>query len=218
MSGTGRGRGKAQFTFNIEAIGFSRGETLPETACQPLPLFPPTEFKPVPLNTGEDVNYMLALKQELRGACKKLPYYIDHVNTKKDVERYANKYQERNCNEDWIPDWRRLPRELKPKTKRIKKTKTVPTVSKPKEPQTVISKSNEEIIQTLEVLEKKDSEHKSDEETEEKEKDKGDEEDEVAEEEYDEEECEEENDYIASYFDDGDDYEASDDNMDEATY
>ncbi|XP_060700152.1 DNA-directed RNA polymerase III subunit RPC7 [Hemiscyllium ocellatum] len=215
MSGSGRGRGRAQFTFNIEAIGFSRGETLPEAAYQPLPLFPPTEFKPVPLNTGEDVNYILALKQELRGACKKLPYYIDHVDTKKDVERYANKYQENDCKKDWIPDWRRLPRELKPRIKRIKKTNTAPMVSQPKKPQTV---TNEEAIQKLEVLEKKDSEHKSDEETEEKEKDKDDEEDEVAEEEYDEEECEEENDYIASYFDNGDNYEASDDNMDEATY
>lgn len=37
--------------------------------------------------------------------------------------------------------------------------------------------------------------------------------------EYDEEEQEEENDYINSYFEDGDDFGAdSDDNMDEATY
>ncbi|XP_072372357.1 DNA-directed RNA polymerase III subunit RPC7 isoform X2 [Scyliorhinus torazame] len=99
----GRGRGRGQFTFNIEAIGFSRGEVLPDTGCQPLPLFPPTEFKPVPLNTGEDVNYILALKQELRGASKKLPYYIESAIAKKD--------------------WRRLPRELKPRVKKLKKPK-----------------------------------------------------------------------------------------------
>ncbi|XP_038661218.1 DNA-directed RNA polymerase III subunit RPC7 isoform X2 [Scyliorhinus canicula] len=197
----GRGRGRGQFNFNIEAIGFSRGEVLPETGCQPLPLFPPTEFKPVPLNTGEDVNYILALKQELRGASKKLPYYIESVIVKKD--------------------WRRLPRELKPRVKKLKKPKTsmkVPLVSKMKKPKAVVNKSNEDVIQKLEVLEKKDTENKSDEETEEKEKGKSDEDEEAVDEEYNEEEVEEENDYIASYFEDGDDYGVSDDNMDEATY
>ncbi|XP_072372362.1 DNA-directed RNA polymerase III subunit RPC7 isoform X5 [Scyliorhinus torazame] len=197
----GRGRGRGQFTFNIEAIGFSRGEVLPDTGCQPLPLFPPTEFKPVPLNTGEDVNYILALKQELRGASKKLPYYIESAIAKKD--------------------WRRLPRELKPRVKKLKKPKTsmkVPLVSKMKKPKAVVNKSNEDVIQKLEVLEKKDTENKSDEETEEKEKGKSDEEEEAVDEEYNEEECEEENDYIASYFEDGDDYGVSDDNIDEATY
>ncbi|XP_067884937.1 DNA-directed RNA polymerase III subunit RPC7 isoform X2 [Heterodontus francisci] len=199
MSG-GRGRGRGQFTFNIEAIGFSRGEALPDTGCQPLPLFPPTEFKPVPLNTGEDVSYILALKQELRGACKKLPYYIDGVIAKKD--------------------WRRLPTELKPRIKKLKKTKAstkVSLVSKMKKPKAVVNKSNEDVVRTLEVLEKKDTENKSDEETEEKEKE-SEEEDEAVDGEYNDEDCEEENDYIASYFEDGDDYGVSDDNMDEATY
>uniref|UniRef100_UPI00398F6DF3 DNA-directed RNA polymerase III subunit RPC7 n=1 Tax=Pristiophorus japonicus TaxID=55135 RepID=UPI00398F6DF3 len=214
MSRGGRGRG--QFTFNIEAIGFSRGVALPDTGGQPLPLFPPTEFKPVPLNTGEDVNYILALKQELRGACKKLPYYIEAAIVKKDVERYAHKYQDKDSNKKWTPDWRRLPRELKPRIKTLKKAKTSKNV--PPVPKAVVNKSNEDVIQTLEILEKKDTENKSDEETEEKEKEKNEEEDEAVDEEYDEEECEEENDYIASYFEDGDDYGASDDNMDEATY
>ncbi|XP_051875816.1 DNA-directed RNA polymerase III subunit RPC7 [Pristis pectinata] len=217
MSEKGRGRGRAQFTFNIEAIGFSRGESLPDTGCQPLPLFPPTEFKPVPLNTGEDVNYILALKQELRGACKKLPYYMEAAIEKKDVERYTQKYMKKDNNKKWTPDWRRFPRELKPRMKMLKKAKTgtdVPSVSKMNSPKVVVDKSNEDIIQKLEVLEKKDTENKSDEETEEKEKEEEDAEDE----EYNEEEFEEENDYIASYFEDGDDDAASDDNMDEATY
>ncbi|XP_032873152.1 DNA-directed RNA polymerase III subunit RPC7 [Amblyraja radiata] len=218
MSGKGRGRGRAQFTFNIEAIGFSRGESLPDTRCQPLPLFPPTEFKPVPLNTGEDANYILALKQELRGTCKKLPYYIEAAIENKDVERYTQKYTEKDGNKNWTPDWRRLPRELKPRTKVLKKAKTVadaPSVSKMKSPVVVADKSNEDVIQKLEVLEKKDTENKSDEETEEKEKE---EEENAEDEEYIEEEVEEDNDYIASYFEDGDDYAVSDDNMDEATY
>ncbi|XP_069746865.1 DNA-directed RNA polymerase III subunit RPC7-like [Narcine bancroftii] len=213
MSEKGRGRGRTQFTFNIEAIGFSRGETLPDTGGQPLPLFPPTEYKPVPLNTGEDVNYILALKQELRGACKKLPYFLEPAIEKKDVDRYSEKYIEKDSNKEWTPDWRRLPRELKPRKKFLKKTSKQSNAGESSNPK-VVKRSNEDIIQKLEDLEKKDTENKSDEETEEKEKDDenaGDEED-------NEEEFEEENDYIASYFEDGDDYEASDENMDEATY
>uniref|UniRef100_A0A7M4E308 RNA polymerase III subunit G n=1 Tax=Crocodylus porosus TaxID=8502 RepID=A0A7M4E308_CROPO len=76
MAGAGRGRGRAAFTFNIEAIGFSKGEALPEAAFKPPPLFPSIDCKPVPLKTGEDEDYMLALKQELRGTMKKMPYFM----------------------------------------------------------------------------------------------------------------------------------------------
>lgn len=34
------------------------------------------EFKPVPLKAGEDEDYMLALKQEIRGRMKGLPFNI----------------------------------------------------------------------------------------------------------------------------------------------
>lgn len=34
------------------------------------------EFKPVPLKAGEDEDYMLALKQEIRGRMKSLPFNI----------------------------------------------------------------------------------------------------------------------------------------------
>ena len=42
------------------------------------PLFglQPMEHKPVPLATGEEAEYMQALKQEFRGAMKTLPFYI----------------------------------------------------------------------------------------------------------------------------------------------
>ncbi|KAG8456391.1 hypothetical protein GDO86_002247 [Hymenochirus boettgeri] len=36
----GRGRGRAVFTFDIQAIGFSKGQSLPETQLKPLPVFP----------------------------------------------------------------------------------------------------------------------------------------------------------------------------------
>uniref|UniRef100_A0A8D2JAJ4 Uncharacterized protein n=1 Tax=Varanus komodoensis TaxID=61221 RepID=A0A8D2JAJ4_VARKO len=90
--GRGRGRG-GHMTFNVEAVGIGKGEALPPPTLQPSPLFPPLEYKPVPLQAGEEVEYMLALKQELRGATKTLPYFIKPSAPKKDVERYSDKYQ-----------------------------------------------------------------------------------------------------------------------------
>lgn len=40
MAGSSRGRGRAAFTFNIEAIGFAKGAALPDVTCQPPPPFP----------------------------------------------------------------------------------------------------------------------------------------------------------------------------------
>lgn len=40
MAGSGRGRGRAAFTFDIGAIGFSKGAALPDVVCQPPPPFP----------------------------------------------------------------------------------------------------------------------------------------------------------------------------------
>ncbi|XP_051785494.1 DNA-directed RNA polymerase III subunit RPC7 isoform X2 [Erpetoichthys calabaricus] len=212
----GRGRGRAAFTFNIEALGLAKGESLPESAFQPKPLYPIVDSKPVPLKTGEGEDYMLALKQEIRGSMKALPYYILLPGHKTDVERYKERYTQeilKKLDDSWIPDWRRLPKELRPIMK--KKKKNIQKKAKPS-----ASLNKEDVLSKLEALEKQDGD-KSDEEGEKKKKEKEEEEDEDAEpeeEEYDEE-AEEENDYISSYFDNGEDFEAgSDDNMDEATY
>ncbi|KFO06339.1 DNA-directed RNA polymerase III subunit RPC7, partial [Balearica regulorum gibbericeps] len=211
---SGRGRGRAAFTFNIEAIGFTKGAALPDVACTPPPPFPSTDNKPVPLKTGEDEDYMLALKQDLRGTMKKMPYFLAVEEDREVIERYSKKYQDNEKEHAaWTPDWRRLPREMKPKKKTRKGAK--PKKAKSSEP-----KSNLDVLKKIEELEKKDDEEKSEDEKDQT-KDKEGEDDEEAEEpeEYDEEEHEEENDYISSYFEDGDDFGAgSDDNMDEATY
>ncbi|NWR75059.1 RPC7 polymerase, partial [Centropus unirufus] len=214
MAGSGRGRGRAAFTFDIEAIGFTKGAVLPDVACQPPPIFPSTDNKPVPLKTGEDEDYMLALKQDLRGTMKKMPYFLAVEEDREAIERYSKKYSEKE-HETWTPDWRRLPREMKPK-KKTKKAGAKPKKAKISEPT-----SNQDVMKKIEELERKDDEEEKSEDEKEKTKDKEDEDDDEAEEpeEYDEEEHEEENDYISSYFEDGDDFGAgSDDNMDEATY
>ncbi|XP_005991706.1 DNA-directed RNA polymerase III subunit RPC7-like [Latimeria chalumnae] len=215
MAGRGRGRGRGQMAFNIEAMGIGKGDSLPPPTLQPPPLFPPLEYKPVPLQTGEEAEYIQALKQELRGAMKSLPYYVKPAAPKKDVERYSDKYQISGPVDnaiEWSPDWRCLPRELRIRVQKPQKEKAAIAVPKMKRQKPV---DKEEIIKKLESLEKKEEEVTSEEEEEEKQK----EEEKEEEEEYDEEEYEEETDYIMSYFDNGEDFGAdSDDNMDEAIY
>ncbi|KAM9810702.1 DNA-directed RNA polymerase III subunit RPC7 [Neosynchiropus ocellatus] len=211
----GKGRGVAAFTFNIEALGIGRG-SMPEARVQPNPLFPPTDYKPVPLKEGEEEDYMLALKQEMRGTMQRLPHHIRPLSNKAAVEKYTARYQKLPDvdDADWTPDWNRFPKELMP-SKRKPRTKTAGTAKKKKK---VDSKEAEAVLSKLDELEKKDGEaEKSDDE---KPKKKNDEDEEDIEEEYEEEEIEEDNDYIESYFDNGEDFAAdSDDNMDgEATY
>lgn len=46
-----------------------------------------TDFKPVPLKAGEDEDYMLALKQEMRGTMQRLPHNIkSHSKTAGEEE------------------------------------------------------------------------------------------------------------------------------------
>ncbi|NWT01433.1 RPC7 polymerase, partial [Mionectes macconnelli] len=223
MAGSGRGRGRASFTFNIEAIGFGKGAALPDVICKPPPPFPSTDNKPVPLKTGEDEDYMLALKQELRETMKRMPYFLTVEEEHQEV--YCSKSSLFYIRAIFCTDWRRLPREMKPK--KTTKKGTLYVFKK----QAIYSSS--EIEDILELLRGKniigmlispnnqDDEEEKSEDEKDKTKDKEGEDDEEVEEpeEYDEEEHEEENDYISSYFDDGDDFgTASDDNMDEATY
>ncbi|KAK7802939.1 hypothetical protein U0070_018916 [Myodes glareolus] len=201
-----RGRGRAAFTFNIEAVGFSRGDKLPDVVLKPPPLFPDTDFKAVPLRTGEDEEYMLALKQELRETVKRMPYFIEAPEEKQDnIERYSKRYM-KVYKEEWIP--------VDPKSKMAKDAYRGSSLI-----------NSADVLKKIEELEKRGDGERSDEENEDKEggkekdEDGDDDSDNSEEEEYDEEEQEEENDYINSYFDNGDDFYAdSDDNMDEATY
>ncbi|XP_056890040.1 DNA-directed RNA polymerase III subunit RPC7 isoform X2 [Takifugu flavidus] len=209
----GRGRGAPSFTFNIEALGIGRG-SMPDARVGPSPLFPATDFKPVPLKAGEEEDYMLALKQELRGAMQRLPYYIKPLSNRAEVEKYTQRYvkQSQRTDEEWTPDWNLLPKELMPRKRRV--GAKAGTTKKTR----ISQKVNQDILNKLEDLEKKDrNPEKSDDETEKKAEN---EEEEVEEEEYEEEDIEEENDYIDSYFDNGEDFAAgSDDNIDgEATY
>ncbi|KAM3873572.1 DNA-directed RNA polymerase III subunit RPC7-like [Diretmus argenteus] len=224
MAGRGCGRGQRNMSFSVEAVGISRGDNLPPSILQPTPLFPPMDQKPVPLVGGEEAEYMLALKQEFRGAMRSLPFYIQPAAPHKDVERYSDKYHSSEPADnmiDWKPDWKRLPKELRIRVRKPHRDKPVAGVER-----SITVQSNQktcrekaELLLKLETLEKKEVEPSSEEEEGEEKKKKQEEEEAEGEEEYDEEEFEEETDYIMSYFDNGEDFGGdSDDNMDEAIY
>ncbi|XP_042678766.1 DNA-directed RNA polymerase III subunit RPC7 isoform X2 [Centrocercus urophasianus] len=222
MAGSGRGRGRASFTFNIEAIGFSKGAVLPDVVCKPPPLFP--NDRRVEAGIGPSVPTAApagASREDYPGPCPGgfwscLAWRSEGFReTSEAIERYSKKYMDdEKEHAAWTPDWRRLPREMKPR-KKMKKG------AKPKKAKNSEPKSNVDVLKKIEELEKKDDEEEKSDDEKDRTKDKEGEDDEEAEEpeEYDEEEHEEENDYISSYFEDGDDFGAgSDDNMDEATY
>ncbi|XP_034029620.1 polymerase (RNA) III (DNA directed) polypeptide G like b [Thalassophryne amazonica] len=219
----GRGRGRRLMTFNVEAIGISRGDTLPPSIQQPTAVFPLMEQKPLPLAVSEEAEYLLALKQEFRGAMRSLPFFIRPAAPHRDVERYSDKYHSDPSDSlmDWKPDWRRFPKELRVHVKKPLRDSVPASSHRSSRIQSAQKhkggSDKKEVLLKLETLEKKEEESSEEEEGETKKK----QEEEEAEEgeEYDEEEFEEETDYIMSYFDNGEDFGGdSDDNMDEAVY
>ncbi|XP_072317424.1 DNA-directed RNA polymerase III subunit RPC7-like [Eucyclogobius newberryi] len=204
MAGRGRGRG-FRATFSLD----------PE---QPTPLYPVLEQKPLPLCGGEQVEYLLALKQEFRGASRNLPSFLQNKVLRRDVERYSDKYHSQDQDQDWSPDWTRFPKELRVRPQKLRPPGSKATPLSPSEAPKPSSKSQDkhkDVLQKLESLEQKETRTEEEEEEEEK---KG-EEEEAEEEQVDEDEFEEETDYIMSYFDNGEEFGGdSDENMDEATY
>ncbi|XP_041843718.1 RNA polymerase III subunit GL b isoform X2 [Melanotaenia boesemani] len=222
----GRGRGRRILGFSVDLAG--RGDSGPPAAQQPTPVFPVMEPKPLPLTGGEEAEYLLALKQDFRGAMRSLPCFIQPAAAHRDVERYSDKYHSGEPPDglmDWTPDWKRFPRELRVQVRKEHRDRVCVSLSlsgggQPAQRKTKKMKKDgekEEVLLKLETLQKKEEQQSSEEE--EVEKKKQEEEEAEAEEEYDEEEFEEETDYIMSYVSDGEDFGGdSDDNMDEAIY
>jgi len=217
MAGRGRGRGRAT-TFNLEQLGFNRGDALPPPILQPPPLFPSLEYKPLPLASSEELDYMLALKQEFRGTMRSSVYFIHPTEVKKECIRYSEKCKENEQITETLDkhiDWRRIPSELKPKLKKRKSTTAVPHLSKRNDAKTrALPVAN--LDEKLKVLESQEKETSEVEDEEKKEEDED--EDREVEEDLDnyDEEQEEETDYISSYFDNGENYnDDEDDNLDD---
>ncbi|XP_061645449.1 RNA polymerase III subunit GL b isoform X2 [Phyllopteryx taeniolatus] len=205
MSGRGRGRRGAP---SCTAV-VNRSETLPPSVQLPSPLFPAMEHNPLPLVCSEEAEYLLALKQEFRGAMKTRPGFIQPHTAQRsnaDVERYSDKYHNSSEQMDALTDWIPGASTMVVGSKRGQADEQKKTV-----------KEKKEVLLKLETL--AGEEQRSSEDEDEEQAKKKDEEQQEVDEEYDEEELEEETDYIMSYFDNGEDFGAeSDDNMDEAVY
>ncbi|XP_037532421.1 DNA-directed RNA polymerase III subunit RPC7-like [Nematolebias whitei] len=179
------------------------------------------EQKPLPLTGGEEAEYLLALKQDFRGAMKRLPCFLQPMVAQKDVERYSDKYhlgEQSDILNNWIIDWKRFPQELRVHVRRPHKDGVlISSVRSRQKKKIKKGGEKEQVLLKLETLEKEEDQERSEEEGEEKKKQ--DEEEVEAVKDYDEEEFEEETDYIMSYFDNGEDFGGdSDDDMDEAIY
>ncbi|XP_002130699.2 DNA-directed RNA polymerase III subunit RPC7-like [Ciona intestinalis] len=205
--GKGRGRGRGSMTFNVEAIGFGRGDALPASTLQPPLPYPPLRQQPVPLLAGEEADYLLALQKEYIQTMQNSPYFIQAEQAKNDIVRYSDKYKSsRNMDNtiNWKPDWRRLPSELKVA---VRKKRLAQNIGPP--PKLVKHlKTGADITKTLDALEKKESktDHEENEEEEEQEENF----------ENEEEQEEDENDYLTSYFDNGENYlDEEEDNLDD---
>uniref|UniRef100_I3IYZ4 DNA-directed RNA polymerase III subunit n=1 Tax=Oreochromis niloticus TaxID=8128 RepID=I3IYZ4_ORENI len=217
------GRGQRTLSFTMETV---KGDAPPPSVQQPTPVFPVMEQKPLPLTGGEEAEYLLALKQDFRGAMRSLPFSPVLPVSCPDVERYSDKYNRSEQMDkllDWAPDWKRFPRELRVHVRKPARDSQYTLYSDYTPCNQVMMKKKgvkdkEEVLLKLESLEKKEEQETSEDEEGETKK-KQEEEEAEGEEEYDEEEFEEETDYIMSYFDNGEDFGGdSDDNMDEAIY
>ncbi|NXN57956.1 RPC7L polymerase, partial [Rynchops niger] len=204
--GRGRGRGRGQMTFNVEAVGIGKGDALPPPTLQPSPLFPVSPRGGPPSLVSLSGGVPSTGSQVWGGGTGQ--------GTWGETGTCGGQLGGSRSSPSLCPtDWRRLPRELKIRVRRLQKGRTTILIPKCKQR---VALDKEETIKKLESLEKKEEEVTSEEEEEKEEEEEGKEEEE---EEYDEEEHEEETDYIMSYFDNGEDFGAdSDDNMDEAVY
>ncbi|XP_077433114.1 uncharacterized protein LOC144058494 isoform X4 [Vanacampus margaritifer] len=134
---SGRGRGRRGSGAGAERAATNRGplEPLLLSVQQPSALFPVMERKPLPLACGEEAEYLLALKQEFRGAMKTRPGFLQpHAGHRShaDVERYSDKYlnssEQTDALSDWITDWKRFPKEIRLCLRRTRK-KGAPTAA-----------------------------------------------------------------------------------------
>lgn len=218
MAGRGRGRGRG-LSINIEALGLGRGEVIPSVA-QPPPLYPPLVFRPLPPAQNSDLDYMVALRQKLRFAMHRSPFYVNAPHKAKDIERYSDKYVmgAKEGIKKWEPDWNMFPAELQQRKKR--KVRPSGSKSNLKAARTTKAPDVSELLEKLqkadETTEAPDEEQNDNEDAEDGiKKEKNEDEDDEEEEEYDEEDLEEETDYNLAYFDNGEGYGDDDEDDDE---
>ncbi|VDM37523.1 unnamed protein product [Toxocara canis] len=219
MSRGGRGGGRAAATAGVRAVanalGIARHEMNAFTTIitEAPPLFPPMSHLPPRVKMTDEEQYLVELKQELMARFHESPFYVEHEKKAYDVRRYTDKYRDIE-KESFKPNWKRLPKELRP-LRRSSKVTCGPAKKK--------SRQNRDeavlVEEKLAALEQKEGdnieveEHEATEEDGEGEGRSETEEEALSDDDY----LEEDNDYVHTYFDNGENYGdvGSDDNLDD---
>lgn len=212
--GGGRGRGSG-LSFNVEQLGLTRQEAAVTLSLQPPPTFPPLDFSPAPLVNSEENTYLAVLLREQRRNLRESGFNVQPCTPPQIVERYSDRYQAPKAPEVAY-DLSYFPSELKISKKKKKARKSLQKSSKGCDA-IATGIDIQKKLQALEETEGKgDSGEEEEEVSEKKPKDADDEDEEEGVEDIDEEELEEETDYVAGYFDNGEGYlEEEDDNLDD---
>ncbi|KAK9886660.1 hypothetical protein WA026_017580 [Henosepilachna vigintioctopunctata] len=201
--GRGRGRGGENRSFNREqlnALGVTGNEPIPNQVIEPPPLYRMLERRPVPLESSKEMEYLLLLKQDFIHHMQLSPSYLKMPVTKSnEFEQEIDKLVAQIPTKREKYNWNLFPSELRPKifAKRTKhKLQKAVDVS--------------EKLNKLEKLEEKS--FKSDVKTE----PTTNEDDEIIEqEEEQDEEMDFGTDYANNYFDNGEEFDDEDDNLDD---
>ncbi|VDD90213.1 unnamed protein product [Enterobius vermicularis] len=221
----GRGGGRGAATAGIRAVanalGIARSEVGAYTKIisEAPPLYPSVSQSTLPVERTDELQYMAELRQELLTRFHESSFYMEAVGRNCDVRRYTDKYRALD-KEKLIPDWSRLPDELDYRHS----TKVHDVLKKRRR---IEDNGVLRVEEKLAKLEEHEDTVELDEDAQveaEKEASSGSEDEEK---EIDEQACleplsdddylEEDNDYIHSYFDNGENYGdvGSDDNLDD---
>jgi len=204
MGGRGRGRGRgANMSFSVEQLGFGRGEALPQAALAPPPCFPPLSTKPLPLVSDTQHDYMLVIKRELTHFWRDSSWYVAPPPARSCIERYSDRYLTETAGAsraDRHSDTSRMPAELSVAAAPARKRRRPQDAKSAK----AARGDGKTVDETLEKLEKREAQGDGDvaKEGEKEDLEASDEEPAEA----DDVELDEGNDYMAGYFDNGEDY------------
>ncbi|VDK86157.1 unnamed protein product [Litomosoides sigmodontis] len=213
----GRGGASSGLRAVANALGIARHEmgSYTKVVLESQPTYPPVSQMVSPLEKTDELQYMAELRQELLTRFHESSFYLDVKERCSEFRRYTDRYSEVE-KEDLQPDWSRLPNELC-----WKKNVGEPIKKKRK----VVDKGTDEVVEKLSRLEESEklgspeieTQEAVDENDEESEKEEQNNENEEQEALSDDDYQEEDNDYIHSYFDNGENYGdvGSDDNLDE---
>uniref|UniRef100_A0A183C909 tRNA carboxymethyluridine synthase n=1 Tax=Globodera pallida TaxID=36090 RepID=A0A183C909_GLOPA len=105
--------------FRFCVLGISRQEvsqyTHEQIKNEPLPLYPPLAKDPLPLEDSKELAFMTDAKLEFLHRFRESPFYQRRTG-KRDVRRYTDKYRLMD-KEPFEPHWTRLPSEINWRTK-----------------------------------------------------------------------------------------------------